>query len=213
MLVRRLAGWCLIIAFALVLAIATATIGSCETDCGDQGGRGAFLGVMASIPMAVIGAMLVTAGRRDRLADTLRKLSAVGGVLLGLLALGLLLHAADRIAAGVTGTDLHGPMNDLDQARQNELNDGYASGMAGLVVASLGAGGLLPLLAAGGSRVSRAWSRRVLIALLALCVLIAALGLATSIGEPLMLAFTAVGATGATAAAYALRKGSVRHTN
>src|SRR4051812_1655347 len=68
-----------------------------------------------------------------RLAVLVRRLSAAGGGQLPpLLALSLLMHAADRVAAGITGTDLTGPMNDLGQVPDNARTEGIASGFAGL---------------------------------------------------------------------------------
>ena len=179
MLLQRAAGWALIIAFGLVLLAAMATIGSCETDCGDNGGRGAFLGVMAATPLAILGALLVSRGRSGRLPELLRTLSAAGAVLLGALAIWLLFHGADRLVAGITGTELHGPMNDLAQARANEREAGIVSGIAGLVVAALATTAFLPHLAASGSPAARRWTRGILVLLA--CLIAAGLALAAAL--------------------------------
>lgn len=209
----KLAGAALLLVWLAILAAALVKGASCEADCGDHGGRGAFVGVLAATPLGAVGVTLLALGGSSRWTRLLKWVVAASGVLLALLALSLLLHAADRVAAAITGSDLSGPLNDLDAARRNARTEGIASAVAGLFVAALAAGGLLPLLSGGDSAVARRWIRRLLVLLLLTCLAVTLLGLVTAIQAPLMLPLALVGAAGAGGAALLLARPSVRDTN
>jgi hypothetical protein len=209
----KLAGVALLLVWLAVLAAAVAKVAPCEADCGDHGGRGAFLGLLTATPLAAVGVALLAVGGASRRTRLLGWAVAAGGVLLGVLALLLLLNAADRAAAAITGTDLSGPLTDLEAARSNARTEGIASAVAGFFVATLAAGSLLPLLSGGDSSVARRWTRRLLVLLLLTCLATTLLALATAIQAPLMLPFALLGAAGAGGAALLLARTSVRDTN
>lgn len=129
----------------------------CDVDCGDSGGRGMFALVVASTPLAAVGAMLMwlapRAGTPGGAPRALRRtlLAALGvglcvvAIGLGLLAVAAFVAAFDEFNGWLTGRGLSGPLNDPDYMRDQARGAGFFMSAVGLVCAALAAIAIAPV--------------------------------------------------------------------
>jgi hypothetical protein len=159
----------------LLVVVATGAVGaSCGSDCGDNGGRGAFIGLVAATPLGTLGLTLAGLGARGRLRPIVRLLSRaalVGGALLAFVALVVAVHAADQLLDALTGSDLHA-IGQEQYERSQMKKDAAGSGVVAVALLVLAASALLPTLAGRSGVRSRAWARRLVVALTAIYLLI-----------------------------------------
>jgi hypothetical protein len=183
-----LAGAALLALWLLVFVLAAGTLSDCGSDCGDNGGRGAFIGLVAAAPLGALAVTLfvLAAGDARGPLKLLAGLSVAGGALVGVVAAVVLMWALGQALGG-------------DQ-------DATAKGaVAGLLVASMllaiAASGFLPLLAAKGAYARR--RARWIVAALGFVYLAVT---ATSSADAEMLPYVAVGLTTIAGAALAFRE-------
>ena len=171
-----------LIAFWLLVAIATATVAAnCGPDCGDNGGRGAFIGFVAAAPLAALGLTLVGLGvpRRGPLLRLAASFARFGAALLAIIAAVVAVHGADQLIDSITGSDLHA-IGRESYERSQMAKEGAASGVAALVLLAIAASGLLPGLAVSPDERPRAWARRLTVALAAIYLLLLVPAVATT---------------------------------
>jgi hypothetical protein len=203
----KLAGWALLVTWLAIVTAAFVKYGSCDVNVAcDDSRRAAGMGVLLASPLAAVGAMLLTVGGSGWAVRLLWWAAAAAGALLGVIAIGLLLHAAGRFLALWSGRPLGGNLSDLDAARASARTEGIVSAIAGVVVGGLAAGGFLPLLGGSRSLLARRLSSGVLVLLLMLCAGIGVIGVATSPAKPITLAVALVGLAGISGAVYALTR-------
>ena len=199
-----LSGAALLAAWLLVFVVAAVTVGSCDYDCGDNGGRAAFLGLVASAPAGALGLTLFVlgAGGTRGALKPLTWMSVAGGALIALIALYLVVHAIDQLIDAVTGNDLHFIGREGYERSQMRTEAAF-SAVAAVVLAPIAASGVLPALAARSATGSRRWARRELVLLVILYVAFALGSAVSAIGEIEFLPFALVGLVTAAGAALA----------
>jgi hypothetical protein len=157
-----LTGAVLLALWLLAFLFAAAALGSCGSDCGDNGGRGAFIGLVGTAPLGSVGltlCVLASGGARGPLRP-LAWLAVGGGALIGLVAVVVGLAAVVQIVDLLTGGDPQARVYEREQMGTSAA----AHATVAVVLAAIAASGLLPTLAQRPGDGSRRWARGVLIA-------------------------------------------------
>lgn len=157
-------GLALIGLFCLVVIGAVVSLGAdCDADCGDRS-RGMFVLVVASTPLAAVGAVLawlaVGVGSPRGAPKALRKvlLALLGAGLvavavgLALLAVAAFVEAGHQFNGWLTGDGLSGPVNYPDYMRDMARGEGIFMGVLGLVCLALAVTVFTPILALARGR-------------------------------------------------------------
>lgn len=189
-----LAGAGLLIAWMLVVAAASGALATCGTDCGDNGGRAAFIGLIAGAPLGALAVtlfVLAAGGERGPL-KLLSKLAIAGGAMIGLVVVVLVVIGVGGVIRLIAGHDT------VDHAVAKGT---WACFVLALVVLPIAATGLLPSLAAKGGD-SSYYARYVLGALGLVYVTVTVL----SLGNPDLFPYLLVGAATTAGAALTFRE-------
>jgi hypothetical protein len=146
--------------FGLIVAgAAMFFLTGCEVDCGDSGGRGMFVLVVASTPLVAAGAVLAWIAPRTGTpwgaARTLRRplygLLSLGLVVvaggLGLLAVTAFVEAFHQFEGWLTGRGLSGPLNYPEYMRDQARDEGLFMSFLGLVCVGLAVIAIAPVVA------------------------------------------------------------------
>src|SRR4051812_23970662 len=130
-----MALWLAAVAWAISIAA------DCGTDCGDNGGRGAFIGLVAVTPLGAGGLALVVLGaeRRGALLRLATRAALAGAALLAILALWVAVHSVLELMNGGRATAYD---------RSQMTREGTGGLVVSVILVGLAATGLLPWLAA-----------------------------------------------------------------